>query len=102
MAWLIDPIPDPDIVALLKSLILISNINNNCKIISLNHIKSENAIAMLKALGYSVIDYVEEDDAFIPKLDGFDDIEAKDIGVTIIKFPFGNKSRSFDKSKVWN
>ena len=78
------------LITCLVSSLLISNINNNCKIISLNHIKSENAIAMLKALGYSVIDYVEEDEAFIPKLDGFDDIEAKDIGVTIIKFPFGN------------
>ena len=41
---------------------LFSNINDNCKIIALNHIKSENAIAMLKALGYSVIDYSQEEE----------------------------------------
>ncbi|MAX13220.1 MAG: hypothetical protein CMG11_04045 [Candidatus Marinimicrobia bacterium] len=76
-------------IILLGSL-LITNINNNCKIISLNHIKSENAIAMLKAIGYSVIDYTQDEEAFIPKIDSFEDIDSNNIGINIIKFPFGN------------
>tara|TARA_Y100001970_G_C14217067_1_gene850291 strand:- start:674 stop:2569 length:1896 start_codon:yes stop_codon:yes gene_type:complete len=45
---------------------------------------------MLKALGYSVIDYMQEEDSFIPKLDIFEDIELNNPGITVIKFPFGN------------
>ena len=78
------------ILFFLLSSLLISDINSNCKIISLNHIKSENSIAMLKALGYSVIDYMQEEDSFIPKLDIFEDIELNNPGITVIKFPFGN------------
>ena len=78
------------ILLFILSSLLITDINNNCKIISLNHIKSENAIAMLKALGYSVIDYTQDEESFTPKLDTFDDIQVNDIGITIIKFPFGD------------
>ncbi len=71
---------------------LFSNINDNCKIITLNHIKSENALAMLKALGYSVIDYSQEDEinSFTPKLDTFDNAKFESPGLTIIQFPYGN------------
>lgn len=77
-------------IIILISSLLITNINDNCKIISLNHIKSENAIAMLKAIGYSVIDYTQDEEAFIPKIDSFEDIDSNNIGINIIKYPFGN------------
>ena len=77
-------------IIILISSLSITNINDNCKIISLNHIKSENAIAMLKAMGYSVIDYTQDEEAFIPKIDSFEDIDSNNIGINIIKYPFGN------------
>jgi len=79
------------IFLILLPCILFGNINDNCKVISLNYIKSDNAIAMLKALGYSVVDYIEEEDSsFTPKLDTFEDLEYTPLGVTIIKFPSSN------------
>ena len=72
--------------------LLLSNINDNCKVISLNYMRSENAIAMLKALGYSVIDYTWEEDgiSFSPKLDVFEEAQSEILGLTIIKFPSNN------------
>tara|TARA_A100001011_G_scaffold395396_1_gene490275 strand:+ start:2506 stop:4509 length:2004 start_codon:yes stop_codon:yes gene_type:complete len=71
---------------------LFGNINDNCKVISLNYVNSESAVAMLKAMGYSVVDYVqdESDFSFSPKLDTFDDIDSKAPGLTIFKFPYEN------------
>ena len=82
------------IVILLATTIALSNINDNCKIIGLSHIKAENAIPMLKAIGYSVIEYDESEDGITlsPKLDTFD--SANTIAdITIINFPF--------KKRVW-
>ena len=79
------------IVILLLINFAISNINDNCKIIGLNHIKVDNAVPMLKAMGYSVIDYNEEDNGAIlsPRLDSFENANAIS-DITIIKFPTQN------------
>ena len=79
------------IVILLLINFLISDINDNCKIIGLNHIKVDNAVPMLKAMGYSVIDYDEEDDGAIlsPRLDSFENANSIS-DITIIKFPSQN------------
>lgn len=70
---------------------LIASANDNCKVIALNHIKSDNAIPMLKGLGYNVIDYSEDDEgAYLPKLDNFDQAYANRNGLTIIKFASAN------------
>ena len=76
------------LILFLSSCYLVANINDNCKVIALNHIKSENAIAMLKGLGYSVIDYSQNDDgSYIPKIDSFDEVSPQKDNLTIIKFP---------------
>ena len=77
------------ILLCLISCFLVSNINDNCKVVALNHIKSDNATAMLKALGYSVIDYTQDEEttSFYPKLDNFEDAPLEHPGLTIIKFP---------------
>lgn len=79
------------IIILLLIHLAISNINDNCKIIGLNHIKVDNAIPMLKALGYSVIDYDEDENGitFSPRLDTFENANAIS-DITIIKFPTQN------------
>ena len=79
------------IIILLLVHFAISNINDNCKIIGLNHIKVDNATPMLKAMGYSVIDYDEDENGLIfsPRLDSFEN--ASPISdITIIKFPTQN------------
>ena len=75
----------------LLSCLLVSNINDNCKVVALNHIKSDNAIGILKALGYSVIDYTQDEEttSFNPKLDNFEDAPLEHPGLTVIKFPSG-------------
>ena len=76
------------LILFLSSCYLVANINDNCKVIALNHIKSENAIAMLKGLGYSVIDYSQDDNgSYIPKIDSFDEVSPQKDNLTIIKFP---------------
>ena len=76
------------LILFLSSCYLVANINDNCKVIALNHIKSENAIAMLKGLGYSVIDYSQDDNgSYIPKIDSFDEVPPQKDNLTIIKFP---------------
>tara|TARA_B100001142_G_scaffold328804_1_gene389942 strand:+ start:1743 stop:3794 length:2052 start_codon:yes stop_codon:yes gene_type:complete len=79
------------IVILLLINFLISDINDNCKIIGLNHIKVDNAVPMLKAMGYSVIDYDEDNDGAIlsPRLDSFENANSIS-DITIIKFPSQN------------
>ena len=76
------------LILFLSSCYLVANINDNCKVIALNHIRSENAIAMLKGLGYSVIDYSQDDNgSYIPKIDSFDEFSPQKDNLTIIKFP---------------
>ena len=76
------------LILFLSSCYLVANINDNCKVIALNHIKSENAIAMLKGLGYSVIDYSQDDNgSYIPKIDSFAEVSPQKDNLTIIKFP---------------
>ena len=61
---------------------------DNCKSISLNHIKSTDALAMLKGLGYSIVDYTkDEQNNYIPKVDIFEDFDNLVSGISIIKFP---------------
>ena len=75
------------LILLLIPCYLISASNENCKVISLNHIKSDNALAMLKSLGYIVIDYSEDENGdYTPKLDNFDQIFTKKEGLSVIKF----------------
>ena len=79
------------IVILLLINFSISDINDNCKIIGLNHIKVDNAVPMLKAMGYNVIDYDKDDDGAIlsPRLDSFENANSIS-DITIIKFPSQN------------
>ena len=88
------------LILLLSSCYLMANMNDNCKVIAVNHIKSENAIAMLKGLGYSVIDYSQDDSgSYLPKIDSFDEAPPQENNLTIIKFP-SNSTEYLDTGLV--
>ncbi|MDC2984455.1 hypothetical protein OAY83_00110 [Candidatus Marinimicrobia bacterium] len=69
--------------------LIIPNENQNCKVLTLNHIKSDNAIALLKSLGYFIVDFTINDQGqYLPKSDTIEGLIVNQDGLKIIPFPY--------------
>ena len=67
---------------------MIPNDNQNCKVLTLNHIKSDNAIALLKSLDYFIVDFTINDQGQYLPNDNIEGVGVNQDGLKIIPFPY--------------